>query len=147
MSAPAVYTEKMLADFMHGELGKVATLLGYTVGVSDAGSYTEAVNESLLRYGAAAIADAGEILKLRALARVEAWRKACNDLATYYKITTDDGTALERETVYNQALVNLDRALAQAVEWDASGAYVIRLTRLKAVNDPYRYIPDEERTL
>ncbi|HEY3312023.1 MAG TPA: hypothetical protein VGK00_10320 [Anaerolineales bacterium] len=146
MPIPASYTEKSLAEFMAAELGKVATLLGYAVGAGDAGAYAEAVNESILRYGAATIAEATDILKIRAFARVEAWRKACNDLATFYKVSSD-GSTFDRETVYKQAVVNLNRAFMQAIEWDESGAYAVTVTRVTPVNDPYRYRPDTETTL
>jgi hypothetical protein len=146
MPIPAAYTEKTLAEFMAAELGKVATLLGYVVGAADAGTYAEAVNESVLRYGVATIAEATDILKIRALARVEAWRKACNDLTTFYKVSSD-GSTFDRQKVYEQALINLNRAQLQAVEWDDSGAYSITVTRVTPVNDPYRYLPDVNSAL
>ena len=146
MTVPDAYTEKTLADFMAAELGKVATLLGYAVGAGDAGSYAEAVNETILRFGAASMAECTEILKLRALARVEAWRKACNDLTTSYRFSSD-GSSFERETVYQQAVQNLNRALGLAAVVDGSGAYVIGVTRLVPVNDPYRYQPEDNQIL
>jgi len=146
MTPPTAYTEKTLADFMNAELGRVATLLAYAVGVADAGSYQEAVNETILRYGGAVIADLTDILKTRALARVEVWRKALNDLTTSYKFTAS-GSTFERETVFRQATENLNRALVLAAEYDTTGAYVISVTRVDPVNDPYRYRPEEERTL
>jgi len=146
MAAPSVYTEKTLAEFMAAELGKIGTGLSYTVGVADAGSYAEAVNETLLRYGVTSISAATEILKLRALARVQAWRKACNDLASNFNFSSD-GSKFERQAVYRQALVNLDSALVLAAEWDTSGAYEISVTRINPVNDPYRYRPEEMTTL
>jgi hypothetical protein len=146
MSAPTVYTEKTLADFMAAELGKVATLLGYAVGAADAGSYQEAVNEALLWYGVTNVSQATVILKIRAMARVEAWRKAANDLTTSYKFSSPDGS-FERQDVYNHALINLDRALVLAAEYDTTGVYAIAVTRSRPVNDPYRYIPDDARTM
>ncbi|MCX6081786.1 MAG: hypothetical protein NTW32_19850 [Chloroflexi bacterium] len=146
MTVPSVYSEKSLAEFMQAELGKVAVLLAYAAGAADAGSYAEAVNESVLRYGSVLIADCTEILKLRALARVEAWRKACNDLTTVYKFSSD-GSSFERETVYRQAVQNLNRALGLAAEYDPGGAYVISISRAVPVNDPYRYTPEDYQTL
>ncbi len=146
MTPPILYTEKSLAEFMNAELGKVAILLGYAVGALDAGSYAEQVNEAILRYGVTVIGSCTDIMKIRALARVEAWRKACNDLTTTYKFSSD-GSSFERETIFNQAATNLNRVLALALVYDTTGAYVIRITRLKPVNDPYRYIPEDGRTL
>jgi len=146
MPAPNIYTEKTLADFMNAELGKVATVLVYVVGALDAGSYQEAVNESLLRYGAATVNLATDIMKIRALARVEAWRKAVNDLSTNYRFSSPDGS-FERETVFRQAVTNLERAQGLAAPYDNLGLYVISTSRVIPVNDPYRYIPEEERTM
>ena len=53
MAVPTSYTEHTLAEYMHDELGKVATLLGYAVGVADAGSYAEAVIEAQITFGGA----------------------------------------------------------------------------------------------
>ncbi len=146
MSAPGSYSEKSLADFMQAELGKVAVLLGYAAGASDAGSYSEAVNETLLRYGAINISECSHMLKLRSLARVEAWRKALNDLAANYKFTSPEGS-FERDRVFTQAEQNLARALLLAAEYDTSGVYAVAVTRIRAVNDPYRYIPEDERSV
>ena len=137
MPVPTVYTEKSLAEYMAAELGKVATLLGYTVGAADAGAYAEAVYESILRYGATAVGDCTDMLKIRAYARVYAWTKACNDLVTYYRFSSD-GSTFERQRVYDQALANLGRAQLDAAEWDAGGAYSITVTKVTPLNDPYR---------
>ncbi|HEY3310561.1 MAG TPA: hypothetical protein VGK00_02870 [Anaerolineales bacterium] len=144
MTPPTVYTEKTLSDFMHQELGKVAVILAYTVGAGDAGSYAEAVNETLLKYGQVLIANATDISKIRALARVEAWKKACNDLAALYKFTSDDAS-YERNQIFDQAEKNLGMALTLSLPWDAG--YQINVTRVRPVHDPYRYLPEEDRTL
>jgi hypothetical protein len=149
MPVPTSYTEHELADFMAAELGKVATLLAYAVGALDAGSYQEAVNEAIIQYGAASIALCTDIPKVRALARVEAWKKACNDLVTYYKFSST-GSVFERESVYKNAVESLDRAYGLAVEWVSFPTwptYEIGVTRLRPVNDPYRYIPEDEQTV
>jgi hypothetical protein len=114
MAVPTSYTEHTLAEYMHDELGKVATLLGYAVGVADAGSYAEAVIEAQITFGGAiATVDASTVPEIRALARIEAWRKAVNDLVTYYKFSAE-GSAFEREAVLLNATKNLERAYAAA---------------------------------
>ena len=110
MAAPVSYTEKTLADFMHAELGKTGSLLAYAVGAADAGSYQEAVNETLLNYGASTVDGAVDIQKLRALARVEAWRKAVGDLTTAYRFTSE-GSTFDRGRLYQQAVETLLRRL------------------------------------
>lgn len=141
MSAPAVYTEKTLADFMHVELGKLATVLGYAPGAGDAGSYAEAVNESILRYGVATIDLATDIRKLRGLARLEAWKKAVDDLAAHYTFQSD-GNTFDREQMFTNAELNLQRCLTLALEWDPG--YIITVTKVRPVHDPYRYLPEDE---
>ena len=144
MTLPTVYTEKTLAEFMHNELGKVAGITGYNVGVNDAGSYAEAVNETVLAYGVTSIINASDIQKVRALARVEAWKKACNDLAALYKFSSD-GASYERQQMFANAQLNLGRALTLALQWDPS--YEITVTKVRPVHDPYRYLEDEDRPL
>lgn len=144
MSAPTVYTEKTLGDFMHQELGKVAGVLGYAVGVADAGSYAEAVNESLLSYGVATIDLATDTRKLRALARVEAWKKACDDLAGMYRFSAD-GASYNREQMFKQAESKLALCLFMSLSYDSN--YQITVTKTRPVQDPYRYVPEDERTL
>lgn len=56
---------------MLGALGELGAMLALTTA-----SFTEAVNETLLAYGVAVIANATDIRKLRALAKVEAWKVA-----------------------------------------------------------------------
>ena len=146
MAAPVSYTEKTLADFMHAELGKTGSLLAYAVGAADAGSYQEAVNETLLNYGASTVDGAVDIQKLRALARVEAWRKAVGDLTTAYRFTSE-GSTFDRGRLYQQAVETLLRAKSLAVQWDNSGCYVITVTRALPVNDPYRYVPEDLNTI
>jgi hypothetical protein len=144
MPAPTAYTEKSLAEFMHSELGRVATVLGYSVGSNDAGDYAEAVNETLLVYGANTITDATSIQKLRALARLEAWKKAVGDLTTFFKFSADGGS-FERQQMFDQAKAKMESANVAAMAYDS--AYSAVVTRVTPVNDPYRYIPEDERTL
>jgi hypothetical protein len=144
MPAPTSYTEKSLAEFMHAELGRVATVLGYSVGASDAGAYAETVNETLLVYGATTIADASEIKKLRALARLEAWKKAVGDLTTMYKFSADGGS-FERQQMFDQAKAKMESAGMVAMAFDS--AYSVVVTRVTPVNDPYRYIDFDDQTL
>lgn len=81
MAVPDPYTEPALMQFMHAEMGEVAAQLGWTVAAS---SYQPAVDEALLAYGETDISQitgASNLIKLRALARREAWRLAATSLA------------------------------------------------------------------
>jgi hypothetical protein len=135
MAAPGSYTEKDLAAYMHAELGPVALALGLIVGASDAGSYAEAVNETLLQYGVISISLADDIVRLRSLARVYAWRKAVTQLAALFDFSADAGS-YQRSNMFDAAEKNLARALMDALEYDA--AYKVTVTRQNPVTDPYR---------
>ena len=74
MPLPTSYSETELKDYMHATLAETASVMGWSVG---AGSYDEAINETLFANGvddSAAITGWEDIRKLRFLARVEAWR-------------------------------------------------------------------------
>ena len=92
MPAPTIYTEQTLAAFMHDVLSLVAPILDLTL-PSGTGSYTEAVNETVLAYHGNAegtIAEATNIIKLRALARREAWRLATDRAVALYDAASED---------------------------------------------------------
>jgi len=142
VTLPTSYTEKTLAEYMHVEVGKLASILGYAVGVSDAGSYQEAVNNAIARCGVTLIADMTDIPRARATARAEVWKKACNDLAAFYGFSSD-GARFDRDQMFAQANVNRDRAEDDLYAFEC----VIEVSRRVPVNDPYRYTPEEDRTL
>lgn len=116
MMAMIGYDEKTLAEFMHQELGRLADVLGYSVGVNDAGSYAQAVTEVMLRAG---VEDLSQVksLQVRALARVELWRKVCADLGSMYDFAAD-GASLKRGQMFTHAQINLAGATLLALEYD-----------------------------
>lgn len=140
MAVPISYTEKTLAEFMQQELGRTAEVLGYAAGTVDAGSYIEAVNETLLAYGVSSISGAVNIPRLRNLAQAAAWRKAAGDLVTAYRFSTD-GDAFERSALFEHASRMLARAEHRAAAWEDDPAHVVTVTRLQPLTDPYRYTP------
>lgn len=105
MALPASYTEKTLAQFMHTQLGKIASILGLAVGASDAGSYAEAVNDTLLAYDAedvTTITGAANLKKLRALAMLAAWTFVINNFAALYDFSAD-GASYDRSQLFKQS--------------------------------------------
>lgn len=135
MAAPATYTETTLATFMLAEMGNVATALGWT-GLNDV---QPAVDEALLVYGVDDIGNISgreNVRKLRALARVEAWRLASNSLAADYDFKADGGD-YKRSQLYAQATQALERAQADAAEFDA-GVSVIARDAVDFIHDPYQ---------
>lgn len=143
MALPTVYTEDSLAQYMQNILGAVATALGYTA----PGSYVEAINETLFDYGVAALSDiAGQesIKKLRSLARVQAWQLVVRDTAGDYDFRTGE-SSFNRSQVHDQATKNLEAARTEAAEY--SSTYQVGVETVEHLHDPYRYIPEDERTL
>lgn len=139
MAIPTSYTESTLADYMLAVLGVVGQTLEYTNA-----SFGEAVNDALVAYGVNEISQATDIKKLRALAKVAAWKKACDDLVGFYKFSADGGT-YDRNQMREMAEKALTLAQADAAAYDPS--YVVGIVRAAPVNDPYRYTPEDEQTL
>lgn len=135
MSVPSSYSDATIADFMLATLGDVGTVLGMT----DA-SFEEPIIDTLLAYGEDDIADATDISKLRALARVQAWRTALRNAAARYDFA--DGTEnLKRSQIF----AHIQAALASA-ESDASvfasedSSYVVGRATVTYANDPYQRV-------
>lgn len=144
MAAPASYTEKTLAQFMHVSLGKTAKALAINFGPNDAGDYAEAVNDALLAYGTdniASISDIANIQKLRALARVYAWQYVVSNFAALYDFSADGGQ-YSRSQLFKQAKESLGLAQQGALAYDP--AYQINVVAIDHTQDPYRYRPEEE---
>lgn len=143
MSAPTSYTEATLATYMHSVLGDVATTMGWSAGTA---SYGEAVNETLLAYGVdsiSSISGRDGIAKLRALARVEAWRQVISNTAGGYDFSAD-GASYSRSQMHEQALASMRVAEADAMQYGGYG-YEAIFQNLEHVQDPYAYIEDDDR--
>ncbi|HAR45314.1 MAG TPA: hypothetical protein DCS05_03835 [Nitrospiraceae bacterium] len=144
MAAPTSYTEETLATFMHTKLGKIASALGYAA----ASSYSEEVSDTLLAYGTddiSTISGPANIIKLRTLAEMYAWRKAVGDLSTKYKFSADGGTYDRQQMFENaqKALATLE--LTVTITYDT--AYAVQTTKGRSKHDPYAYIPEDEAGL
>lgn len=137
MAVPLAYTEQELADFMHDELQDVASDL--SMSPVALGSYVEAINNALLAYGVATITGITgleNIGRLRAIARVQAWKVAQARAAARYDMS--DGTqSLKR----SQMMTNIAKGLASA-ESDAravggGSAPVVSISPVRYSQDPY----------
>lgn len=113
MPVPTAYTEDSLAAFMHAALRDVATALGWSVA---AGDYDEPVTDALIAYGEDDIADATDIQKLRALARVAVWQAAVDATVGDYDFSADGGS-YSRSQLHAQALARLAQAQQQAAAY------------------------------
>lgn len=142
MPAPAAYSEAELATYMHTVLGNTAAELGWVA----ATSYTEAVYETLLAYGVATIALAANIRKLRALARVQAWRLVVQQTAAEHDYQPGSGTTgFRRGQIQAQAIAALAIAERDAAEYD--DRYVVTVSPVRRAHDPYVYVDDAVRVV
>lgn len=145
MAAPTAYTEVGLGQFMLHELGNVAGALGWV----NAQQVQPAIDEALLVYGVADIASATDVRKLRALARVQVWRLAVQSLAADYDFRADGGD-YKRSQLFDRASKALDRAVADAAEYDpapVSYGAVVGVDSVVSIHDPYVMLTDEEAVL
>lgn len=141
MAIPAAYTEETLSLFMHKTIQAVADVLNWSVA---AGSYEEAVNNTLLSVG---VDDIGEVQgraalgALRAVARVEVWRAVLAASAADFDFDADGGR-FSRSQIHEMAKTNL--ALAEADAASYSPTYRVVVDRVIYRNDPYSYRPEDE---
>jgi hypothetical protein len=142
MPAPTSYSEHWLAEYLLSAnvLGPTATALGWTEP-----DVLEAVWQTLLAYGVSTIAEATDIPKLRALAKIEAWRQAANATAGHYRFSTDNQT-LDRQQVHEHAVKMLAESERQAASYGLPGSRV-QISNIRRRHDPYPYLPEEWRTL
>lgn len=126
---PVAYTELSLAAYMATVTSNVAAALGWT-----ADSFQEAVNDTLLAYGVVAVTEATDIVKLRALAKVEAWRAVVDATAADFNFSADGGN-YSREQIHQHAIDALARAQEQAGDYTTAG-YAIQAGTL-AFGDNY----------
>ena len=136
-------TEDHLGSYMLVTLGRVAETLGWRTPQDLA----EPVQETLWAYGASDVASiTGEdnLRRLRALARVEAWRAAKANLAAMHDFTTPEGSA-SKDQLYRHVSEMLADAQAAAAPY--SRAYTIAIDRITYPHDPYLAIDDTERVL
>jgi hypothetical protein len=112
MAIPSIYTENTLADYMLSVTAQIANVISF-----EHRDFEEAVNETLIAYGVDEIADATDIGKLRALARVEAWRAIVNSTSSEFDSSADSGETqvyYKRNQLHANAVKQLERAESEA---------------------------------
>lgn len=135
---PAVYTDLTLAEYMETVTRNITAALGWS-----ADDFSEAVTDTMIAYGVTDLDDATDIPKLRALAKVEAWRTVVDGTAADFNFSADGGN-YSREQVHDHAVAALDRALNAAARYaDTSEGYAMSMGRL-AFTDAYGGSSNEE---
>lgn len=106
MPVPTSYTEITFAMYLHGVLGVTAEMVGWSVA---GGNYTEVINDTLLAYGVADIAQATDVSKLRVLGRMWLWQMAKTAVIPEVNYNAD-GQSYSREAIFQ----HIDNMLSQA---------------------------------
>lgn len=136
MAPPTSYTESTLKTYMITSLGTLASALGLVD--SD---MAEPLNDVLLAYGVSDIADADNMPKLRALARVHALRRAQTVAATWTDFSAD-GASFSRSQVLAALKEMLLQAEASAMHYGDD--YAILTGQLTYADNPYPLSDDTE---
>ena len=136
MALPASYSESTLKTYMTTSLGPLAGALGLVD--SD---MAEPLNDVLTAYGVEDIADATNLPKLRALARVHALRKAQVTAAAWTDFTAD-GASFSRSQVAAALREMLAQAEASALQY--SEDYAILTGQMSYANNPYPFDSNDD---
>lgn len=133
MPLPSSYTEDGFKAYLHGRLnrGGVADAFGWTVA---SGSYDEVVNDVLLAYGVADIAEATDVAKLRALGNLTLWQ-AAKEAAVLEVDYSADGASFSREAIFRHIETMLGQATYDAIPF-VSGSYSVDIYSVSR-SDPY----------
>lgn len=130
MPVPTAYTEDQLAEYMHSVLGQVAVALGLEAPLS----YHEAIVDTLLAYGdGVTIAQATNIKKLRALAKLKAWEVAKAHAAAYVSQSIG-GASISTSDMGRMIAENLEAARVYA--WAYEPIYAVEVSTVTHY-DPY----------
>jgi hypothetical protein len=132
MPVPSHYTEASLRMYMLDVTGGLGTRLELATG-----DFYEAVSSALLSYGVDDINQATDMAKLRAVARMEAWRTAWNKATGAYDFTAD-GSSFKRSDLAKQAQAQLEQAEREAMSYGAIAGYAVTTARMGHANDPYQ---------
>jgi hypothetical protein len=136
MTVPSSVNASGLASYMHGELGRVASALAFTV----PDSYTQAITRALVAYGVQDIASATNVPRLLALSSVEAWRLAVQQLTPQFTINTD-GRGESRSDFYAHCKDMLADAESVALMYGDDGTGIDRASAGRVIVryscDPY----------
>ena len=140
MAAPTSYTNVTLAGFMHDQLGNVAQVLGF----HNPGSYLEAVNEVMITIGVTDVQleDEIDLIRLRTLARREAWRMVVHATGAAYNFSVA-GDSYNRAELHRFALEMYTLYTIEALSFDPT--YAMDVVPVDHIHDPYLLVEDELR--
>lgn len=138
MPIPLSYTETELAQYMIDVVGDTAFAINWIT----TDKYQEAVNDTILAYGAPTIDQAYDIQKLRTIARREVWKAVAGTSAGNYRFGSDR-EAYFRNQIYEHAISEYTRAAQDAAKYvtDDDSVRASNMIVLDS-SDPYVYTED-----
>lgn len=141
MPIPTQYSEADLAQFSITALGPLASALGWDV---DTPQVAESVNDALLGYfgGTGLVADATDVAKLRAWARVAIWRRVRDATAGNYRVAVEV-LSYDRQQVHEHAVAMVAEAEREAGAVGAGPALVVGSVVRDSDSDPYAAHPSQ----
>lgn len=121
MSVPVSYDLPALYTYMHASLGRTADIIGWSIG---AGSYEEPAIDALVLCGLTDIAEADDIPKLRAAARLAVWESVAAHTTGYHDFSEDQQT-FRMHQVHIQAVAQVKAARKDAARYGVTSAAVM----------------------
>jgi hypothetical protein len=138
---PAVYTASDLTTFMAAELGETGVTLGLDTDQYD--TLAQAANEAVGILGGdlSVLTSTADLMKVRAVARWQAWLAASNVAAGRHDL---DKQGVKSSQVFEMIQVRLAQAEGAALRYSevqayAAGGSVAYVTSIGAAGNPYAW--------
>ena len=129
-----------LQDYLHSYLGSIATQLSWTTSGS---SYDFSVSEALRIYGVTTEAEATDLNKLYAFAKMCLWDSVLREISFDYDYSAN-GASFKRSQLYDRVKENLDIAVNDVLPYLDNYQISTGLLGGDSV-DPYSNYPYEDR--
>lgn len=134
MTLPTLYTEQTIIIYLKVTLDTVEDIVAISFS-----KWTEMANDLLVMYGVTDYANATDITKVRALAKVVAWKAAMEAVSAWYKYSADGGS-YDRNQIFEMCQSNYKNALHDASAYGTD--YEIKITEVSPIQSPYKYDPN-----
>ena len=134
MTLPTSYTSATIVTYMQNILDVVKDIVSISTNKWD-----EVANDVLVMYGVTEYTSITDITKVRAIAKMLAWKTAMEAVSAWYNFSADGGR-YDRKQIWEMCKDNYQDALDGAMVYDSN--YVITIGEIVHVQNPYTYDPD-----
>ncbi len=132
IEVPTAYTDDKIKQYMLSLLEGVGPSADWTTN-----NFNESVVDVLIDYGTTTVASCSDITKLRALARVHAWRKLASAVSGDFDFAADEAE-YKRRVVYEHALRQLEEA--ERLAWRYLDRNQAETGSMTWEDDPYQSV-------